>query len=373
MSRARVEIDLKALDENYRTVRAKIPATVKMLCVVKADGYGHGAVPVARTLESAGANYFGVATIDEGMELRQSGISLPILVMGGVMSWDKVNDFSEHGLTPVIADFESLKRVDDHAALRNVPVAVHIKIDTGMGRLGFSKDEMNRLATSLKEARYIRVEGLMSHFASSEHRDEYGFSQISRFQEAVSFLKKSHIEPKLLHMANSGAVCCYPESYFSMVRIGILLYGSYSDSSLAGTVSVKPVMRLSSRVAYVKSFPPDSPLSYGRTFVTERQTRVAYIAAGYADGVPRALSNTGSVLLRGKRCPIVGRVCMDWLLADVTDLPGIETGERAVVMGTGGDDAITADEIAGHAGTIPYEILCAISRRTSRQYKSSDE
>jgi alanine racemase len=368
MSRARVEIDLKVLEENYGAIRRNVPPDVRMLCVVKADGYGHGAVPVARTLESAGANYFGVATLEEGIELRNNRISLPILIMGGLMPWDETDTLWEHRLTPVLADFESLERLAGHAKQRELPINAHVKVDTGMGRLGFSLDQLDTLAKALKGAEYVRVEGLMSHFAGSEQRDEYGMSQINRFNEAVGFLKSHAILPPLLHMANSGAVCQYPEAYFNMVRLGIMLYGSYSDARLADKIPVRPVMKLASRVAYLKVFPPQSALSYGRTFITRRKTKVAYIAAGYADGIPRALSNKGTVLLRGQRCPIIGRVCMDWLLADVTDLPDVAPGEEAVLMGVAGDDVITADEIAGHAGTIPYEILCAISRRMARTY-----
>jgi alanine racemase len=368
MSHAKIEIDLKVLEENYSVIRRKVPSHVKMLCVVKADGYGHGAVPVARRLESAGADYFGVATVDEGIELRNSGIALPILIMGGLMPWDETGDLWEHRLTPVLTDFQGLRRLDRDAKQRELPINIHVKVDTGMGRLGFSAVELDALANALKDAGYVRVEGMMSHFASSEQRDEYGISQISRFNDAVGFLKGHAIRPPLLHMANSGAVCQYPEAYFNMVRLGIMLYGSYSDARLADKIQVRPVMKLTSRVAYVKLFPPQSALSYGRTFITRRETKVAYIAAGYADGIPRALSNKGAVLLRGQRCPIIGRVCMDWLLADVTDLPDVAPGEEAVVMGAAGNDAITADEIAGHAGTIPYEILCSVSRRMSREY-----
>jgi len=336
--------------------------------VVKADGYGHGAVPVGRTLESAGADYFGVATVDEGIALRTNGISRPILVMGGVMPWDKAGDFWEYGLSPVLADFASLQRIARDAMGQTAPLPAHVKIDTGMGRLGFASGELHALAAALREAARIAVDGVMSHFASSERRDDYGVGQISRFREAVAILQREGVRPGLLHMANSGAVCQYPESYFSMVRLGIMLYGSYPDPSLAGRIALKPVMKLASRVAYVKSFPAECSLSYGRTFVTSRDTKVAYVAAGYADGVPRALSNKGAALLRGKRCPIIGRVCMDWLLVDVTDLPDVSPGEEAVLMGASGGDAITADEIAGHAGTIPYEILCAVARRMSREY-----
>ncbi len=368
MSRARVEVNLKVLEENYRVLRRKVPPDVKMLCVVKADGYGHGAVPVARTLELAGANYLGVATVEEGIELREHGLSLPILIMGGLVPWDETGTLWKQRLTPVLADFDGLHRLARDARERELAINVHVKVDTGMGRLGFDPSELEALCKALKASGYIRVEGLMSHFAGSEQRDEYGMAQISRFSEAADFLKRHAILPSLLHMANSGAVCQYPEAYFNMVRLGIMLYGSYSDARLADSIRVRPVMKLGSRVAYVKLFSTESSLSYGRTFVTRRETKVAYIAAGYADGVPRALSNKGAVLLRGKRCPIIGRVCMDWLLADVTDVPDVAPGDEAVLMGAAGNEAITADEIAEQAGTIPYEILCSVSRRMSREY-----
>ncbi len=368
MSHARVEIDLNALQENYRAVRSRIPDNVKMLCVVKADAYGHGAVAVARSLQSDGADYLGVATVEEGEELRKSGISLPVLVMGGVMPWDSIGEFRQYNLTPVVADLESLKRVARETNEDKRALPVHLKLDTGMGRLGFSAREAGALGASLKGASYINVEGVMSHFACSERRDDYGMEQIRTFEKAIDELGHYGVHVELAHIANSGAVCQYPESHFNMVRVGIMLYGSFSDPSLAGTLPLKPVMKLASRVAYVKSFPPGVALSYGRTFVTQRNTKVAYIAAGYADGIPRALSNKGAVLLRGARCPIVGRVCMDWLLADVSGVPDIAPGDEAVVMGRSGNNTISADDIARQADTVPYEILCGVSRRIPREY-----
>jgi alanine racemase len=368
MTRAKVQIDLKALEKNYRTIRGKVPRGVKMLCVVKADGYGHGAIPVAHRLEATGADYFGVATIEEGIELRNDAIRKPILVMGGLMPWDDTNTLWDYELTPVLADFVGLSRLARDAEKRKATIKAHVKVDTGMGRLGFGLDEMGAVVSVLQDAKYIEVEGVMSHFASSEQRDAYGMSQIERFKNVVEYLNGRGVMPALLHMANSGAVCQYPEARFGMVRLGIMLYGSYPDSSLAAKIRVKPVMKLVSRIAYVKTFPPGSALSYGRTFVAERVTKVACVALGYADGFPRALSNKGSTLIQGRRCPIIGRVCMDWLLADVSELPDVEAGEEVILMGEAGKECITADEIAGHTGTIPYEILCGISKRILRVY-----
>jgi alanine racemase len=368
MSRAKLEIDLSALEENFGVIREKVPSAVKILCVVKADAYGHGAVQVAGRLESAGANHFGVAAADEGIELRNNGVTLPILIMGGLMPWDEAGVLWAYQLTPVISDLDGLRRLAQDCRQRNSQINAHLKIDTGMGRLGFSVNELENVVDELNAGQYIRVEGVMSHFACSEQRDSYGMAQISRFKESVSFLQSRGVFPTLLHMANSGGVCQYPEAHFNMVRVGIMLYGSYPDASLADMIRVKPVMKLVSRVAYTKVFPPQSALSYGRTFVTERETGVAYVAAGYADGVPRALSNKGSVLLHGQRCPILGRVCMDWLLVDITKVPGVTAGDEAVLMGVSGGNSITADEIAKQSGTIPYEILCAVSRRMWRTY-----
>jgi len=368
MLRARAEIDLNALTDNFRTIRARVTGHARVLCVVKADAYGHGAVPIARHLEVQGADFFGVVTVDEGIELREHGIVKPILVMGGVMPWDDVEAFRRHSLTPVIADLQAFSRLASDAANRRQEIKVHVKVDTGMGRLGFSYNDLDALAAALRASKYVKVEGVMSHFSSSEVRDSYGLLQIDRFRDVVALLRKNGVEPEILHMANGGAVCQYPEAHFDMVRVGIMLYGAYPDRSLAEKIVVHPVMRLVSRVAYVREFPAGSPLSYGRTFVTQRTTHVACVAMGYADGVPRALSNKGAVLIKGQRVPIVGRVCMDFFLADVTGVADVTPGEEVILIGTSGNHSISPDEVAEQVGTIPYEILCGISRRVPRAY-----
>lgn len=368
MLRALAEIDLNALAENFKTVRNRVDGRTKLLCVVKADAYGHGAVPIARHLEIQGADFFGVVSVDEGVELRGHGIAKPILVMGGVMPWDDVDAFWKHGLTPVVADLQGFTRLASCAAHRQQEIGIHIKVDTGMGRIGFGYDDLDDLVAALRASSYVKVEGVMSHFSASEVRDAYGLSQIDRFRNVVAFLEKNGVRPEILHMANGGAVSQYPEAHFDMVRVGIMLYGAYPDRALREKIVVHPVMRLLSRVAYVRKFPLGSPLSYGRTFVTERTTRVACVAIGYADGVPRALSNKGSVLIRGRRAPIVGRVCMDFLLADITNMADVAPGEEVVLIGTSGNQSISADEVAEQVGTIPYEIMCGISRRVPRTY-----
>jgi alanine racemase len=371
MLRALAEIDLNVLADNFKTIKARVSGQTRMLCVVKADAYGHGAVPVARHLEMQGTDFFGVVTTDEGIELREHGITKPILVMGGVMPWDDVESFWEHRLTPAVADLQGLTRLVSAAANRRQQIKIHVKVDTGMGRIGVGQNDLDGLIAMVCTSDRVRVEGVMSHFSSSEVRDAYGLSQIDRFRDVVALLRKNGIEPEIAHMANGGAVCQYPESHFDMVRVGIMLYGAYPDRTLAEKISVRPVMRVVSHVAYVREFPAGSPLSYGRTFITKRTTKVACVAMGYADGVPRALSNKGSVLIKGRRCPIVGRVCMDFFLADITDMADVADvapGEEAILIGASGSNSISPDEVAEQVGTIPYEILCGISRRVPRAY-----
>ena len=366
--RAVLYIDLNILDENYKTIRAKVPPEVKILCVVKADAYGHGATDVARRLALHGADYFGVATVEEAVELRDSGITTPILVMSGIFPWDEIKPVLANNLTPVVYDFHTLHRIQEESAHFDSLLKIHIKIDTGMGRLGFHPDDMPSVIDHIKNTANVRVEGLMSHFASSENRDEHGINQITRFKKVLDLFKDNSIEPELAHMANSGVLTNYPEAYFNMVRVGINLYGSYSAKALRDKLVLKQVMKLTSKIALIREFPSGCSLSYGRTFTTTRKTKVAYIPLGYADGYPRTMSNKGRVLIRDTECSIVGRVCMDWLLVDVTDLGDVNAGEDVVLLGKSNTKVITADEIAELEGTIPYEILCKISKRVVREY-----
>jgi alanine racemase len=366
--RAIAYIDLGILEENFRMIKSHITAGVKTLCVVKANAYGHGAVEVSRRLATAGADYLGVATVDEGIELRANGITVPILVMSGLFPWDEIGPVVKNELSVVIYDAGMLKRIVDTCPSFEKPLKVHVKVDTGMGRLGFSVSDMAFVGQQLKSARNIVYEGFMSHFASSEIRDNYGLEQVAAFREARRALATAGIMPKLVHMANSGAAIQYPEAHFDMVRVGISLYGSYSAHALAEKLRLKTVMKFVSRIALIREFPAGYALSYGRTYVTGRATRIAYVPVGYADGYPRSLSNKGFVLIKDTKCSIVGIVCMDWSLVDITDVNGVDVGEEVILLGQGNTQSITADELAEYAGTIPYEILCKISKRVPRFY-----
>lgn len=366
--RAAAYIDLGILEENYRIIRDRMPQGVKVLCVVKADAYGHGAIQVSRRLEGSGVDYLGVATVDEGMELRKAGIKCPVLVMSGILPWDSEEPFYEYDLAPVIYDTGMMEKLKGSRSRSGKRLKVHIKVDTGMGRLGFRPEEVPHIVRAMKEMPHVEIEGCMSHFSSSEVRDEYGLNQVKIFERSLQAMNEEGVIPKIAHMANSGAITNYPEGYFDMIRVGISLYGSHPARELSAKLPVRQVVRFVSRVALIREFPPGSPLSYGRTFTTGDRTRIAYIPVGYADGYPRALSNRGLVLIKGKRCNIVGRVCMDWFLVDITGLRDVVTGDEVVLLGSGGTLTITADEIAEYAGTIPYEILCKISKRVARVY-----
>ena len=359
-------IDLGAVEENYRTIQRLVRAPATLLCVIKADAYGHGAVAVGRRLESLGAAYFGVSSMAEGKELREEGIRAPILVLAGVMPWERLDTLIDYDLTAAVGTFDVLERVEAFTGPR--PLKAHLKIDAGMGRLGFGTDEMDGLVRRLKRLRGVEIEGVMSHFPASEIRDDRGLRQVARFTESLDLLKKNGIEPKFVHMANSGAICNYPEAHFTMVRPGIMLYGSYPGKALRERLALKPVMKWTSHVSFVRTFPSGTALSYGGTYVTGKETRVAYVPVGYADGYPRALSNRGCVLVAGRRCGVVGTVCMDWVFVDVTGLPDVAPGEEVVLMGGDKGVTVTADEIADLTGTIPYEVLCNVSRRITRRY-----
>jgi alanine racemase len=368
IQRAAAYINLGILEENYNTIRSKLSPEVGLLCVVKADAYGHGAIEVSRRLESLGAFCLGVATIDEAVELRTNKIKTPILVMSGIMPWDDVSTLLQQNLTPVVYDFDTLARICDMKKDFQTPLRIHLKFDTGMGRLGFMVDDAWKVIDCLKGTENIQVDGLMSHFSSSEIRDDYGMGQVDAFRKVTEEFVKGGFQTKVIHMANSGAITNYPEAHFTMVRAGISLYGSHPTLELKKQLPTRPVLKFTSRIALIREFPAGHALSYGRTYVTSKKTKVAYIPVGYADGYPRSLSNKGSVLINNNRCSIIGRICMDWFLVDITDLNEVNIEDEVILLGESKTDAVTAYKIGEISDTIPYEILCKISKRVTRVY-----
>jgi alanine racemase len=365
------EIDLDALAENYRLVRTRVGPEVKVMAAVKADAYGHGAVECARRLQKEGIDWFGVALPEEGIELRRAGIEAPILCFGGF--WEgQQNACLEQKLTPVVYRLEIIEALDRAARDAGVVADVHVKIDTGMRRLGVQIGEVPEFCTALKSFQNIRVDGLMTHLAAANDHAREGFTrnQLKQFQQSVNLFHERGFNPTLVHAANSAAAFAFPESVGNMVRPGGALYGFVRDvlpDNIAAP-SLRPVMSVHSRIMLLKKVAKGERLGYGCTFETTRDSMIATIPIGYADGYRRALSNRGRVIVRGSFAPVVGRVSMDLTLIDVTDVPGASLDDRVTLLGSEEELSITAEEVAEIAETISYEITCGISSRVPRIY-----
>ena len=367
-------IDLEALRWNFRQVRKKVGRPVKVLSVVKANAYGHGAVQVARALEDEGSYGLGVATLEEGIELRRKGgLRSPVLILAGIYP-EQIEELLEYHLTPTICEVEALRLLEGLARKRGVSLPFHLKVDTGMGRLGFLPSEIDSWIPELAGIKALKLEGVFSNFSQAERADgDYTQGQVETFKNVVKRLEAQGHHPGLLHLANSAAVIALPSSYFTMVRPGLVLYGIYPSRDMARRLSLKPILTWKTRVLQLKRVPKGAGISYGRTFVTKRESLIAILPVGYADGCHRLLSNRGTVLVRGKRAPIVGRICMDLTMIDVTDIRGVKQGDEVVLLGEQGADQISANEMARWAETISYEILTSISARVPRIHHSSKE
>ena len=361
------EIDLQALAFNYQQIKKQIPTGVSILAVVKADAYGHGAGPVSLKLESIGADYLGVAIPEEGMTLREKGVNAPILILGGIFQED-AEAILRYSLTPVVFDIDSLRRLSKAAKKKRKKARVHLKVDTGMGRLGVPFHLFSAFLKETQKFSDIEIEGLLSHFSMTDEEESYTSSQWEKFQQAISLAKEMGVSSRYIHIANSATSTVFPEYSGNLIRPGIMLYGSYPSSTFEKRIKLKPVLTLKTRIHFLKSVPAGSRISYGGTFVTRRESRIATLPIGYADGYSTRLSNQGEVLIRGKRDPVVGKVCMDLIMADVTNVPGVSKGDEVILIGRQGREQITADEIAKKIGSIPYEVLCLIGKRVPRIY-----
>lgn len=366
-------IDLDALMYNYNQVKGIVGKDVAVAPVVKADAYGHGAVNAAARLERAGADRFIVAFIEEGLELRDAGIKAPILLIGPIFP-DDSDYIIRRDLTPVVFNMEQIDALDRSAKESGRCVKVHIKVDTGMGRLGIPPEDLAGFVKDISVRRNIIIEGIMTHFAEVDAGDmEFAIRQLKVFKEALEELRIKRIkginkiDPPIVHAANSSAIICFNESHFNMVRPGLMLYGSYPAGNTKN-IYLRPVMSLVSKVAQVRQIPKGRSIGYGKSFITKRDSLIATIPIGYADGYSRRLSNRGHVIIRGKTFPIIGNVCMDMTMVDVTDHHGVCVGDEAVLIGKQGDQAIRAEDLAEVVGTIPYEILSCIGKRVPRVY-----
>jgi len=376
------EIDLKALAHNYHELRRVTAPGAGMMAVVKADGYGHGAVPVAQVALASGATFLAVARFDEALRLREAGITAPILLFGYSLP-EYVGDMAANDIRASVGSLASARRLSGKALSIGKRLKVHVKIDTGMGRLGLlsvpmpgnpAQDEgpPDTVLEVLTVASLpgLEMEGIFTHFANADAADKtHAREQFARFTGLLRALEKAGLEIRFRHAANSAAVIEMPETHLDLVRPGISQYGLWPSDQVDRTrIAIKPVMTLKSRVIQVKSVGSGFAVSYGSTYRTPRPTRIATVPVGYADGFHRMLSSKGHMLVRGCRAPIIGRVCMDLTMVDVGAIPGVEPEDEVVILGRQGDETISADEIASLAGTINYEVVSSITSRVRRMY-----
>jgi alanine racemase len=364
-------IDLDALRWNFRQIKDKIGPRVKVLAMVKANAYGHGAPIVAKTLADEGGDAFGVATVEEGIELRRAGISRPILVVAGAYP-TQVALFFKNRLTPVLHDTQTLKTFEAALKNRGETLNFHLEVDTGMGRTGFMAVDFDFWLAELRKLKALRLEGVFSHFANAESsNEEFSENQHRTFLSIIERLRDAGISPPELHMAKSAALITLPGSHWTMVRPGLALYGLYPSPHLSHDIALKPVLSWQTRILQLKRVPKGFSLGYGRTFITARESLIATLPVGYADGYHRLFSNRAAALVRGARAPVVGRVSMDLTMLDVTAIAKVQQGDEVVLLGRQGEAEITADEMAAWADTISYEILTSIGARVPRIYNHS--
>ena len=365
-------IDLASLQRNLTQIQARLNDGCSIMAVVKANAYGHGAVEISRALVDHGITKLAVASVQEGIALRQAGLTADILVLVDLFD-EHCKDLLAYRLTPVITDHRLLPALGRTAETLDQPFPIHLKVDTGMGRLGFSPSEFNRVLEMLPTWKSLRVEGLMTHLADSDGIDPgHTEQQLALFRDLIDQCKRHGIIVPLAHAANSGATIRFPHSHFSLVRPGIALYGYHTLPDGVPSLDLRPILSLRTKILQVRTLKPGDSVSYNRTFVAKRPSTIAVLPVGYADGYNRRLSNRGVVLIQGRRAPIVGLVCMDMTMVDVTNIPSVQIGDAVTLIGQDGTDAIWADDLARWTDTIPYEILCGIGQRIPRLYSHSN-
>jgi len=353
------EIDLGALVGNLRLLRKRVGPRVKIMFVVKANAYGHDAVLCSLAAQKArAADWLGVSSVEEGLALRTAGVKLPILILGSLYPFESVLAAAAHDLTPIVASLESAKRVAEAALRLRRKINIHVKVDTGMGRIGLRPEAALALMRDLSRLKGIKVQGIYTHMAKAEDDAAFTTRQLKAFNGVVKSLTAEGLRPPLVHAANSAATLRQPGARYDLVRPGLAAYGLYEGFD--------PVLTLKSKIVYIKTAPAGATVSYGATWRAKRVSRIATLPIGYGDGYPRALSNRASVLVGGKRCPVVGRVTMDQTMIDVTGAPGARVGDDAVLIGRQNGASVAAAELARLCGTIPYETATALSSRVPR-------
>lgn len=378
LKRTWAEIDLDALEFNYKSLKAAMPEGCGFVGVVKADSYGHGSVMVSRVLEELGAKYLAVSNLEEAIQLRNADIKLPILILGFTPA-EFAEELSDYGITQAVNDVDYAKELNSRLEAAGKKLTVHIKADTGMSRMGFTTygefDHAVEGVVEVSKLPCLDIEGIFTHFAVSDDTDqrEYTELQYGRFMGLIEKLAEKGVTFRLRHCANSGCTINYPEKALDMFRPGLATYGLYPADKFERDVELHPLMSLRSSIAQIKEFEADVTLSYGRTYTTPSKRRIAVIPIGYADGYPRRFSNSREFLVCGKRAPQVGRVCMDMCMLDITDVPEAKVGDVVTIFGRDGDEFIPMDDLANQAQTITYEIACDISKRVPRIYYRGGE
>ncbi|MCF8720464.1 alanine racemase [Nitrospina gracilis] len=367
----RAEIDLDAFRFNTRALRNCLNPGVRLMAVVKADAYGHGAQPCAEAALSAGADMLGVGILAEGIELRHCGIDAPIHVLIGILP-DEIDDLLRYNLSTTLCSEPLAEAIAKKAAAHNRRADVHIKVDTGMGRLGIDWEELPAYLEFLYGLKTLNVASVFTHLSSADEDADYTQLQLQRMRETIDLLERKNLPCPPVHCANSAGLLNFADSQYNMVRLGIALYGVVPPAPQGHaprhTPELKPVMHWKTRVLRINALPAHSYLSYGRRFITRRDSRIAVLPVGYADGLNRALSGNMEVLIGGRRAPQVGTICMDTCMVDATDLPEVREGEEVVLFGKQGNEVITVEELSARYNTIPYETLCGVGKRVPRVY-----
>lgn len=381
LKRTWAQIDLDAIKHNYLQIRNNISDKSMLLCVIKADAYGHGAVALAKEYERLGADWFAVSNLEEAFQLRNNGIKKPILILGYTPA-NMAYELSRLNISQAVFSEEYAKDLSNYAAKNNVNVKIHLKIDTGMSRIGFvfkSKEENSDTIEDLIRVCKLEnliTEGIFTHFAVADEPGksiETTNSQFSAFTDICEVLKKNSIDIKIRHCSNSGGILNYPQTNLDMVRAGIILYGLFPSDYVQNKLDLRPAMSLKTVISQVKTVPKGTAVSYGGTFITPRETKIATVPIGYADGYLRALSSKASMLVNGKKAPVIGRICMDQAMLDITDIENVKENTVVTVFGKDSDAEIKVEDIANIANTINYEILCLISKRIPRIYIKNGE
>jgi len=359
-------IDLKVLKENFKKIKQHV-SPARMMPILKANAYGHGLVRIAQLMQELNADYIGVAVLEEGILLRGTGITLPILVLGGIWG-NQIPIFLKHNLTMTASSIEKLNQIDEIAGKMKVKAKVHLKIDTGMERIGVHYYNAKKFLDAAVKTKNVIIEGIYSHFANSEKSDlSYTKLQLERFQEVISYAEKIFLEKPIFHISNSGAILQMPEANLDMVRPGIMLYGVYPSNEVKKTVEVNPALTWKSIVVYFKVIKPNHPVGYGSTWQTNHNIRAVTIPVGYGDGYMRSMSNKAEIIIRGKRYPVIGTISMDQIVVNIEN-DSAYNGDEVILIGSDGQSKITVEELAEWAGTIPYEILTNINTRVPRVY-----